>query len=237
MLEIFQNIEQTAAKLSPIALIAPGLLCVIVGLFVWLGGLGFRKLLVAIVGAVGGAICGFLFAGPNTMPVAISAGIGVIIAIIFEKLFITAMTAGLTAVFGFAVLAWLSKADFANGFKQACLQMPLYTWAIIAALAVIILAAGFYFWRLTSALCCAALGTMLVFAGMILLLLYKGAAPISYIRIRPAYFGGLFLAMMAFGTVEQLLLCPRPHKKTITKKQTSKTKETPDETRVNWRTS
>ena len=274
MLEIAQNFEQMTATLSPVVLIAPGLAAVIVGLFVWLGGLGLRRLLVAVVGAVGGGICGFFIIGRNTMSAMISAGVAAVIAIIFEKFFITILAAALAAALGLAILAGpyienpqepiqnyypfnqekisyrgpyisvhesihIVKAyivDFSDRIKQACLQMPVYNWIIIAALAAIFITGGFLLWRLTSALCCATLGTLLVFAGMILLLLYKGAEPISSISRRTLFYAAVFIAMIVFGTIEQLLLCPWLKSKAIRRKEAKKDKQRRDETTPHWRT-
>jgi len=270
MLEIAQNFEQTATSFSPIVLIAPGLTAVIIGLFVWLGGLGLRKLLVVVVGAVGGGIFGFFVIGRNVMSAMISVGVGAVIAIIFERIFITILAAALAAAIGIAVLAgpYVGNAEganpinrdkilangpaitihesihilkvhtvfFTNEIKQACLQMPAYNWIIIAALVTIFIMGGFYFWRLTSALCCAILGTLLVFAGMILLLLYKGAEPISSISRRTLFYAAVFIAMIAFGTIEQLLLCPRLESKAIRRKEAKKDKQRRDETTPHWRT-
>jgi hypothetical protein len=235
MLEILQDFEQAAAKFRPMLLIGPGLAAVLLGLFIWLGGLGFRKILVALVGAVGGGICGFVFAGRNIAPVAIAAAIGAVVAVIVEKIFITLLAAALAAVSAFFVLAAIYKADFGTGLKQVCSQMPLHSWLVIALLIVILIVAGAYLWRLTSALCCAALGTMLVFAGMTSLLLYKGAAPISHIYSRSSFYAAVFVAMTAFGTFEQLLLCRPPTKQPTTKKDTTETNQTDSEPAPRWR--
>ena len=269
MLEIAQNFEQTAASFSPIVLIGPGLICVIVGLFVWLGGLGLRRLLVAVVGAVGGGIFGFFVIGRNITSAMISAGVGAVITIIFERIFITMLAAALAAAIGIAVLAgpYVENAegaisvnrgkisaqgpaitihesiervkayivDFSDGIKQACLQMPAYNWIIIAALVTIFIMGGLFLWRLTSALCCATLGTLLVFAGMILLLLYKGAEPISSISRRTLFYAAVFIAMIVFGTIEQLLLCQRLESKAIRRKEAKKAKATRG--KQSWRTS
>ena len=270
MLEIAQNFEQTAASFSPIVLIAPGLTAVIVGLFVWLGGLGLRKLLVVVVGAVGGGIFGFFVIGRNVMSAMISVGVGAVIAIIFKRIFITILAAALAAAIGIAVLAgpYVGNAEganpinrdkilakgpaitihesihilkvhtvfFTNEIKQACLQMPAYNWIIIAALVTIFIMGGLFLWRLTTALCCATLGTLLVFAGMILLLLYKGAEPISSISRRTLFYAAVFIVMIAFGTIEQLLLCPWLESKAIRRKEAKKDKQRRDETTPSWRT-
>lgn len=264
MLEIARQLEQTAVWFDPVVLIGPGLACVLLGLFVWLGGLGFRRALVAIVGAVSGGIGGFFISGRNIVPAVVSAGLAAVIAIMFERIFIAILAGVLAAILGFAVLAgpyienaggatsikWdkaqnLSTqrtvetakayiADFVAEIKRILLQMPVYNWAIIAALAVIFLAAGFSRWRLTSAFCCAALGAILIFAGMILLLLYKGAAPISRICQNQSYYLGVFAAMTAFGTTAQLLFCQRIKERLTRKKGKSKDGKEPEKISVSW---
>lgn len=262
MLEVTQNFEQIAARFSPIVLIGPGLAAVLLGLFVWLGGLGFRRVLAAVVGAVSGGICGSFIAGRNIILAVVSTALATVIAIIFEKIFITILAATLAAVLGFAVLArpYIEEpataipinraetlggrqtveiikayiADFSTKINQACSQMPAYSWAIIVASAVIFIVGGFFLWRLTSALCCAALGTLLVFAGMILLLLYKGAAPISGIYNRTSFYAAVFIAMTAFGTTTQLSLIQR-REKLITKKETNKDNKATDKPKLDWR--
>lgn len=274
MLEILQNFEQMASQFRPIILIGPGLAAVLIGLFIWLGGLGLRRLLVAAVGVVGGGVCGIFIIGRNGMSALISAGAAVVIALIFERFFITILAAALAATIGIAVLAGpyiensqesiqngypfnqdkISKQGlyisvhesihivkvyavfFSNRIKQACLQMPVYNWIIIAALAAICIAGGFFLWRLTTALCCATLGTLLVFAGMILLLLYKGAEPISSISRRTSFYAAVFIVMIVLGMIEQLLLCKPARRQSIRKRQADEDKEGCDKTRRSWRT-
>jgi hypothetical protein len=269
MLEILQNFEQTATQFSPVVLIGPGLATVLVGFFVWLGGLGFRRLLVAVAGAVSGGIGGFFIAGRNIMAASIIAGVSTVIAIIFERLFITILTAALAAAFGFAVLAGLYidgseqaiqanpgritilsstlsiresieevKAfvvDVRENIKQTCSWMPVYVWVILPVLVVIFIVVGFFLRRLASALCCSVLGTILIFAGMILLLLYKGSLPISSIYSKPPFYGAIFITMIVFGTIEQLLLCKRVKRDSIRRNRANKGKEEPEETKRDWR--
>ena len=212
MLEIARNFEQAAAGFSPVFLIGLGVAAVLSGLFVWLGGLGLRKLLITIVGAAAGAVCGFFIIGRSVIPAVLLAGLAAGLAVIFERVFITILAAVLAAALCFAALAWPyveNAAGFSAAIKQVCSQMPAYNWAIIAAAAVIFTAAGVFLWRLVSALCCAALGTLLISAGMISLLLYKGAAPVTCIIRRAPFYAMVFATMIIFGTIEQLLLCRR----------------------------
>lgn len=273
MLEILQDFESAiggAVRLSPVVLVGPGLAVVIIGLFIWLGGLGFRKLLVAVAGAICGGICGFFAIGQNIVSAAFAAALAVALAMVFERLFIAILTAALAAVFAFVVLAgpYVENSqqaalispgeisaqgtavsvresaetmksyiiDAGQKIKRAGLQMPVYRWAIIMVLGLIFVVAGFSLWRLASALCCSVLGTALIFAGMILLLLHKGALPVSIICSRPSFYATAFIAMTAFGTSEQLLLCKRSKTRSAGKRQIGKNKQEPNRTKKSWRT-
>jgi len=274
MLQILQDLESAiggTAGLSPVVLLGPGLVCVIAGLFIWLGGLGFRNLLLPTAGAITGAVCGFFIIGQNLISVVFSAAFAAGIATILDRLFIAILTAALAAVFAFVVLAgpYIENSqqaatirpggmsaqgqtisvresaekmkayiiDAGQRIKHAGLQMPVYHWMIIMVLVLIFIVAGFSLWRLPMALCCSALGTILIFAGMFLLLLHKGTVPVSTIRSKPSYYATAFIAMIAFGTIEQLLLCKYPKTLSGRKRRISKNKEGPDRTNETWRTS
>lgn len=267
MLEVLLNFEEAAGRLSPIVLIGPGLIAVLIGLFVWLGGLGLKKLLAAATGAVSGGTCGFFLIDQNIIAAIGMAAAAAAIAVIFQKLFIVILTALLAAIVGFVVLATLSNGkakaaistnqkktsaqletldvsqsvelvkaytvDITARIKQICREMPIHYWGILLVLVVICVVVGCALYRLTSAFCCATLGTTLVFVGMISLLLYKGSTPIDIINHKPSFYGVILGAMIAFGTIEQLFLCRRP------KKQSTKTKPAADKkqsARYNWRT-
>ena len=253
MLEIAQNFEQMAADFSPVALIVPGLVCVLAGLFIWLGGLGYTRLLALVAGAITGGICTFFWAGQNIILTVVLAAAAAVIAVVLKKIFMIILTAGVVLVLclAFLIYPYISRAktaplknlyDIENAaqalnlsqtletiktysagmrseIKSACSEMPAYYWAIIALLVLAFVAAGFFIWNLTSAFCCAALGTMLIFAGMILLLLYKGAQPITSISNNSSFYAVVFTVMTAAGTVEQLLLCRHAGKKPAKKKE------------------
>jgi len=266
MLEIFQNFESavgTPAKLNPAVLIGPGLAAVLLGLFIWLGGMGFRRLLAATIGLVTGAICGFFIAGRNGFAAVALAVLTLALAIVFQRIFIALLAAALATAFAFAVLAKpyiqnnttpiyinqdtnlnvqdsietakIFALDFANIVKQTGQRMPLRCWAIIVGLGLVLLLAGIFLRRITSAWCCAALGTVLIFAGMIFLLLYKGSTPVSIICGKTSFYLAVFIAMTVFGTIEQLLLCPWTIKPPARKKQNNKNDEQDGRTRQRWR--
>ena len=269
MFEIIQSFEQTALRFSPVVLIVPGILAVIIGLFIWLGGLGLKKVLVAVVGIVTGFCCGF-FIIKNIIAAGIMAVGIAVIALVLQRLFITILAVSLVLVISFFVFTGICPevikatedvpitageitddsvvigvrhtpevlkayiVDFGSMVKQAAWHMRNCGWAIMGALSVVAVVVGLFFRRLTTALCCAVLGTVLIFTGMILLLLYKGSVPISGVCNKPLFFAGVFGAMIAFGTVVQLLLCPRLEKSTKRKKGDES--DTPPKKTHSWRT-
>jgi len=274
MLEVLQDFESAisgSVRLSPLVLVGPGLAAVIVGLFIWLGGLGFRKLLVAVAGAISGCVFGFVAIGQNIVSATFAAVLTAALAMVFERLFIAILTAALAAAFAFVVLAgphieYAQKAatvrpgensaqgqaisiresakimkayiiDAGQTIKHAGLQMSMHYWAIIMVLALIFIVAGVCLWHLAMALCCSVLGTILIFAGMILLLLHKGAVPVSIICSKSSYYATAFIAMIAFGTIEQLLLCKHPKTHSARRRRIGKNKEESGRTKERWRTS
>jgi hypothetical protein len=268
MLEFIQNFEQIAARFTPAVLVVPGLAAVLLGLFIWLGGLRFRRFMAVVIGAVIGGICGFFVAGRNVTATLVSTGVGAGLGAIFKKIFIIMLTAAIAVLVGFAVLNWpaIENADSLKQFpdcwipddagyfgisqaieitteyaaapgdalRQVCSQMPLRNWAIIAAIGAASITAGFFLWRIISAFCCAIVGTTLIFAGMVLLLLYKGSEPLSRIYNGGWFYAAVFAAMTGFGTIEQLLLLRLPLKKAKADSRSDKQKsEAPEKT--NWR--
>jgi hypothetical protein len=123
-----------------------------------------------------------------------------------------------------------------SALKLIYSRMPLYKWVIMVGLTVTFFFIGFYSWRLVVSLSCATVGTMLVFAGMVLLLLYKGSFPISGICSKTPFYGSIFLVMTAAGTIEQLLLCRRVVKRSTKRKKSNGDREGPDRTKHSWRT-
>jgi hypothetical protein len=219
MVQILQNFQQMVIGLGPLVLVGGGLACVVIGLFVWLGGLGFRNILTAAIGGAVGGLCGYVATNHNLGLTAVAAIVSGFFAVAFERVFITVLTVVLTVLIGFVVVADMHNADFNGDLEQVYLAIPILGWLLIAGLAAGSILVAFYLWRFVSALCCSTLGTMLVFAGMILLLVSKGAAPATAIGAKTTLYAGICLGMVAFGTVEQLVICPLTRQEQIAARQ------------------
>jgi hypothetical protein len=232
----FESVVGPAAQKYPLFVIAPGSAVVVAGLVVWLGGLGLKKVLMVIASAAGGAGLGYFVIGRGVLPTVIAAVVLAFIAVVLERLFIAQLLALLVAFISCVVLIGshinIENAqiepetqdttidsnesmgqlnayfiDVANKVRDAFSEVPVYEWVIVGVLTIIFLVGGFVFRRFSAALCFSVLGTLLIAVGMIMLLLYKGATPLSRVCQKPWMYAGIVGGMVAFGTIEQLLLC------------------------------
>ncbi|MBE0536421.1 MAG: hypothetical protein IH624_12200 [Phycisphaerae bacterium] len=92
-------------------------------------------------------------------------------------------------------------------------RMSSAAWAAGGVAAVVMIGTAFIWPRLITAVTCAGWGTMLIFAGMIIMLLHKGSMPLTFLYTRAAVVNLTLMVMVAFGTVAQLLLCPVERRK------------------------
>jgi len=242
--------EQASWQLSPIVLIGSGLFFVLAGLFIWLGGLGLARALMAVLGAAVGAVVGFFLLGGTVVSAVLLGTASAFIGMIFKRVFISILAAAVIAVI---VISYFGLPDF-SAFKNKSFnppvvktydrqfgvrislgririysgelekqaktfvsRIPVAGWIVTALAVAVIVAVGLYFSNFVSAFCCAAFGAVFIFAGLTLLLLYKGSFPISHINSRPGLYLAIFGAMVVFGTAEQLLLCRKTNKKNADK--------------------
>ncbi len=247
MLEVLQNFERAAGQFKPIVLIAPGMAAVILGLFVWLGGMGLRKLVLAIVGIVIGGTLGYFVVGGNAISAAVLAAVMGLLAVTVQRVFMAVVLAGLTLFVGLFIFAnvygeigedqtsiadavveripvatiqeSLEKlqefgADVVSAMGSGASNVPVGWWVVLAAEVIGIIIVGSFLRKPAAAMCCAMLGTMLLFVGMGLLLVHKGSAPFSRMVGDGKFYGTIFASMTLFGTIVQLVLWWRQDEKT-----------------------
>jgi hypothetical protein len=265
MVEILKSFEQVAGRLNPLVMIVPGLLMVALGLFVWLGGLGMRRVLFAMIGAVAGGAAALLFVSQNGTIAGAAAIVAAVAAAVFQRI-VTALLLGLLSLaVTFVILARpglreyqgtliggqktgqndqrmtvrdslsvarIYRLEVIDAVRYAAGRLIPVQWAIIAAVTAGLLTVGAFFRSLGGALSCAILGTALIFAGLVLLLIFKGSMPVGRIEARPALYGLVFAGMGAFGTLEQLALCRRAEQR---KAKARKSQSDTGESKRSWR--
>jgi hypothetical protein len=118
--------------------------------------------------------------------------------------------------------------------RSACCELERPNQAVLAAVGFALLVLGLFLVRLAGALACSALGAALVFAGLTALLILKGSDPIALMERQGRFYGLVLLGMAAFGTLEQLVLCPSPKRR----RQAGAGKSGPrqEESEHHWRT-
>jgi len=207
MIDFAGNLERFAGHLNPILLIASGLALLLTGVFLWLGGLGFRKILFAVIGAASAVAFGFFISGWNILLAAAMVGLAVFIAVKLDDVFIVIVTSVLAAVVGFAHLISpyiRPSEDLFPIIQQAVLDVPYYNWFLLPVFIVIPIVGKLYCPSFFTALVCSAMGTFMAAAGIMFVGLYMGVSSFRHISNRHSLYLGIFLAAIALGTVEQL---------------------------------
>jgi hypothetical protein len=97
---------------------------------------------------------------------------------------------------------------FADRAKKAITSASAVSFAAAGVVIVIAAIATLMAPRLFIAAVSSTLGSAVIFAGMIMLLFYKGSKPISCIAEKPRFYLAAFTAMIIFGTLVQLVLSP-----------------------------
>jgi hypothetical protein len=276
MLEILKNFESAmngTGRLSPGVMLGAGAAIVLLGLVIWLGGLGLRRILSVIAGAATGGILVFIMVGGGSAPALIAAAVTGIFALEFERVFVAIFAAIMAIALGlsFQIGPHIENVqtvkaidqdpnapasvphstvnsgrsagklgdyatDTGKSIRLACSLMPVRKWAIIVVLATIFIICGCILQRPTLALCFSILGTTFIFAGMILLLLHKGAAPVTHISGKPSIYTGVFAVMVGLGTAEQLVLFGGAKPRVALKGKSGKTKDKTAGEKQGWRT-
>jgi hypothetical protein len=237
MLDVFQTFEKSCLSMAPEFIVPLGISLTGVGICMWLGGLAWNRITGALLGAMLSGIC-VLFLAPMTTEIQLTViGVAAVIGMIFNKPVIIVsggILAGIIALIIFAGaiefessvptasvnsetgLDVKQSATLANGWAKYYTQ-NIYTslsrteglQKLIASgitLTVILIAIALR--KLVAAMSCSAIGTIVVFSGMITLLLYKGSQPLTHIFSRPAFYSASAVCMIVFGTVVEMLLCP-----------------------------
>lgn len=242
MIEILENFEQVAGRLSPAVIVVAPVILTGAGLVIWLGGIGFRRVSLALAGVIIGGV--FVFAtGIRRPAVAVSSILAAaFVAVILPRLFTAVLSATLLSAVLFVVLAWpllaapasnvrtvsgqqsfsaresldLMRAyglDLADNIKRAGKELVLVRWLIVVVVGLVLFASGLLFRHAAGALACSLLGTALIWVGLAVLLMYKGSMPVRRIEQNALAYGLAAVGMVAFGTLEQYALCRRADRK------------------------
>jgi hypothetical protein len=212
MIDYLWTFQYRINGLQPHLLLVMALVALAVGLFVWLGGIGLRRVMFALMGAACGAACAIPVSGSNLLLAAALIGAGALLALKFRESFLTVMTSIFATLYGFSILIrpyFNPSGELIVIVRQLTIGVPYYNWPILLFLIALPLAAGASFWRATSAILCSAAGAAVMLAGVIMLMVRSGIAAAGFISTKREFFLDFFLAVTVLGAIMQLLLLPK----------------------------
>jgi hypothetical protein len=235
MIEIFKQIESTTLYFAPKSLCIPGLICLTAGLCLWLGGLRWKSMTAALAGIIAGGTGAFFVFNGHLAATIISAVIAAILAVAFRKAVIVMIGAMLIAsiiLLTPALIGYTNTADWplentetamsitesvstartimvfvCDNIAEAIKETSTENFTIALVTGLVIAVIGYFLPSLIGAITFSVAGTCIVFVGMILLLLFKGAYPISSIYANTRIYTPVFLGMVVFGTICELVIC------------------------------
>jgi hypothetical protein len=212
MNQFLWTFEHSIAGLHSLQLLVLAVFSIAAGLFAWLGGLGFRKVALGLIGAFCGAACAFFFAGYNLLLIAALTGAGVLLALTFYDSFLVVMTSIFAAVYGYTTLVkpYVSTSgELIAIIRDFTVGVPYYNWPILLLIIIAPFAIKSTWWQGTSAVLYSASGVIMLMAGVIMLLVRSNLSSVGHINDKYEIYLGLFIAVIALGSVMQLFVLPR----------------------------
>ena len=219
MASLLWTFQNRVTHLQPPLLLALAAITIAAGLFVWLGGLGYKKIMFAAVGVFFGAFCTLLSSNTNLYLAAAVIGICALLALKFQDAFFILVASAIAAVIGYFMLVrpyFRPSSDIMAVIRQLAIGVPYYNWPMLLALTA--LPFTVISWAGASALFSSAAGTILILAGTIMALLNFDYPAIGYMTTKQdIYIAGIALAT-TLGTITQLWLLPKISKQFVAAK-------------------
>jgi hypothetical protein len=196
-----------------------------VGLFVWLGGLGFKKTMYTIAGACVGAFCTLLMSGHNIPMAAAVVGICAVLAFTMQENFLMLVASAVAAVIGYSFFIrpyYRPSGNLLAVIRQITVAVPYYNWPMLLAVTALPFAA--VSWKSASALFSSAAGTIIILAGTVMIFLDFGYPAIGYMTSERDMYIGVIALTTIVGIFVQLLLLPKISSRFAAAKQAVKFK-------------
>ncbi len=121
MLNIIRHFEQIAPRFNTLIIIAPAVAAIILGLLFWLSGMLLRKFFLAVIAVAIGLASGLFVPDHRLLAMIILGGMGTVIVIKYEKIFITILAGLLTVVLSSAILVIPGQS---KSITQPALETP-----------------------------------------------------------------------------------------------------------------
>lgn len=225
MNNILWTFQHQLSGFKPPLIVGLAVVTLIAGLFVLLGGLGYRKILLVVIGTYCGAA--FIMSGkcPNILLAIASVGISVTLALFLQDTFLILILSVFAAVYGFSTLIHPyvnTSGELVSVMRDVAIGVPFYNWPILLVLIAAPVAAKATWFQGTSAALCSIAGSIMLFAATFMLYFNTSLASTTNISVKSKLIIAIFVAVVALGTCVQLFLLPRLSKRIADAKETAK---------------
>jgi hypothetical protein len=204
--------EYRAAKVPPVTLMAAAIVMIVLGLFVWFGGFGYKKILYIIIGAFCGAACAISITGANyLLALALMAG-GAMLCFKLQETFLSFVIAVLAATYGYSVLIspyFRATREVVDVLRQIAIGVPYYNWPILLGVVLMPFAITASWFAGASAGFSSLTASIMFLAGAIMILKLFGFGAAAMISSNVEIVIGILAGVTAIGMVIQLLIMPR----------------------------
>jgi hypothetical protein len=193
--------------LQPALLLALAALAIAAGLFVWLGGFGFKKAMFVVIGLFFGAFCTLFFSGANLLLAAAVIGICAMLALTLQDTFLVLIASAVAAIIGFFFLIrpyFRPSSNIMAVIRELTIGVPYYNWPIL--LAITALPFAVISTQGAPAFFSSAAGTIILLVGVVMVLLNFGYPAIGYMTTRQDIYLAIIALATILGTVIQLIL-------------------------------
>ena len=211
--------------MQPSLLLTLAAVTIAAGLFVLLGGFGFRKVMFVITGLFFGAFCTLFSSGTNLFLAVATIGAFALIALKLQDTFLVLIASAVAAVIGYLILIgpyFRHSNNILAVIRQFTISVPYYNWPILLALTALPFAVMSC--QGASAIFTSAAGTILVLTGTVMVLLNFGYSAVGYIATKQDIcVARLVLATIA-GTIIQSWLLPKINVRFAVAEKTAKNK-------------
>jgi hypothetical protein len=209
--EFLWAFEYRVAKVPPVPLMAAAILMLILGLFVWFGGFGYKKILYIIIGAFFGAACTISITSTNYLLAAAMVAGGALLSFKLQETFLSFAIAVLAAAYGYSILIspyLRATKELIDVLRQLTIGVPYYNWPILLSvvLAPFVLTASWF--AGASAGFSSLTASVMFLAGAIMLLKRFGYGAVAMISSNAKIVIGILAGVIVTGMVIQLLIMP-----------------------------
>ena len=227
MIDFLQKFELLVGSMRPNLMLVVTVITCSAGVFVWLGGFGFRNIMFAIIGAFCGLIPMVHNGGSNILLTGALIAVGVLLALKLQDFFLSLMVSIIAGVYGFSVLIRPyidTSGEMYIVLRDLTVGVPFYNWPLLLLMVFAPIAASTTFWRATSAgLCSAAGALLLLFAGIMVSRRFDIAA-VGHINSRRELYIEIYIAVLVIGALIQLFLMPKVNRRIIAANKAVKAK-------------